>query len=88
MAPWQLFVAVKASETLYHMRPRALRRLLFGGGRADKRYRQIMRSYYRDGGRVLLAEVATFLFKTRFARVGELSEVAGFPVRAKAEKVR
>ncbi len=58
LAPWQLFFGVKLTEALFHLRPRALERLLIGG---DARYRQIMRGYLAAGARVVLAEIGEFL---------------------------
>lgn len=58
LAPWQLLLGVKLTEALFHLRPRALGRILIGG---DLRYRQVMRAYLAVGARVVLAEVAEFL---------------------------
>jgi anaerobic magnesium-protoporphyrin IX monomethyl ester cyclase len=58
LAPWQLLLGVKLTEALFHLRPRALRRMLTGG---DLRYRQIMRAYLAVGARVVLAEIGEFL---------------------------
>jgi anaerobic magnesium-protoporphyrin IX monomethyl ester cyclase len=79
LAPWQLFLGVKATEALYHLRPRALARLLF---HRDRRYRRIMRSYMGAGARVVLAEVAEFLFRTRFESPGSIARIPGFPQRS------
>jgi hypothetical protein len=77
LAPWQLFSLVKLTEALYHLRPRALLRLVVGG---DRRVRRILRSSLAVGVRVVAAEVAEFLFATRFVPRGtleHLSDVVG-----------
>ncbi len=62
LAPWQLFALVKLTEASYHLRPRALLRLVWGG---DRRVRRILRSSLAVGVRVVAAEAAEFLFATR-----------------------
>ena len=82
MAPWQLFGIVKLTEALYHLRPRALLRLVWGG---DRRVRRILRSSLGGGGRVMAAELTEFLFATRFVPRGtleHLSDVLDRPARA------
>jgi len=59
LAAWQLFLGVKATEVLFHLRPLALWRMATGG---DHRYRQIMRAYLATGVRVVLAEMVEFWF--------------------------
>lgn len=62
LAPWQLFVGVKLTEALFHLRPRALIRLFHGD---DSRVRRIRRASIAVGTRVILAEIGEFLFNTR-----------------------
>jgi anaerobic magnesium-protoporphyrin IX monomethyl ester cyclase len=82
LAPWQLFLGVKMTEALYHLRPRALLRPLFD---ADRRFRRIMRSYLAAGARVVLAELAEFLCRTRFEPPGSLASIPGFPAESPGE---
>ena len=70
LSPALLFVAVKLTEILFHIRPSGLKRLVWG---SDKRVRQILRSSMRVGIRVLLAEIGEFLFSTQFTAVGTLT---------------
>lgn len=58
LAPWRLFLGVKAAEALFHLRPRAILRLLRG---PDSRARRILRGYLAAGVRVVLAELAEFV---------------------------
>jgi anaerobic magnesium-protoporphyrin IX monomethyl ester cyclase len=74
LAPWQLFALVKLTEALYHLRPRALLRLVWGG---DRRVRRILRSSLAVGVRVVAAEVAEFLFATHFVPRGTLDHSSG-----------
>ena len=74
LAPWQLFALVKMTEALYHLRPSALLRLICGG---DRRVRRILRSSLAAGVRVVAAEVAEFLFATRFVPRGTLDHLSG-----------
>ncbi|MBI3965536.1 MAG: hypothetical protein HY329_07870, partial [Chloroflexi bacterium] len=76
LAPWQLFAGVKLTEALFHLRPRALVRLVRGG---DARRRQILRSSLAVGARVIVAEVAEFVLATRFAPRGSLGRLPGAP---------
>lgn len=76
LRPWQLFLGVKLTEGIFHLRPRALSRLLFS---REPRFRQILRSYLSVGVRVVLAEVAEFLFRTRFVNTGALQHAPGYP---------
>jgi anaerobic magnesium-protoporphyrin IX monomethyl ester cyclase len=77
LSPGRLFLAVKLTEALYHLRPRGLARLFTGPG---GRFRRILRSYLATGVRVCLAEVVEFLFRTRFVAPGELTHIPGYPV--------
>lgn len=74
LAPWQLFGSVKLTEALFHLRPRALLRLVRGG---DRRVRRILRASLAVGFRVVAAEAAEFLLATRFAPRGTLDRLPG-----------
>jgi anaerobic magnesium-protoporphyrin IX monomethyl ester cyclase len=82
MSPGALFAAVKLTETLFHLRPRALVRLVTGAGEA--RFRRIFQSFMASGARVLLGETMEFLFRTRFVRPGTLGRIPGYPIRTAA----
>ena len=62
MAPWQVFAAVKLMELAVHLRPRALWRVL---AHPDRGLRRHLRWCFRNSARVLLAEVAEFIWHTR-----------------------
>lgn len=79
LAPWQLFAGVKLTEVLFHLRPRALRRFLL---HPDRRLRQLLRASLRAGIGTVLAEIAEFLFDTKFAPCGTLDTLPGAPERA------
>jgi anaerobic magnesium-protoporphyrin IX monomethyl ester cyclase len=72
LSPSQLFWGVKATETLFHLRPKALSRL-WGAGRM----RQILRSSLAVGARVILAEMSEFLWATSFSPKGSLIQLPG-----------
>jgi len=74
LRPFELFLGVKLTEALFHLRPRALRRIFFA---KDKRYRQIMRSSMWAGIRVILAEIFEFIFQTRFSPQGSVEKMPG-----------
>jgi anaerobic magnesium-protoporphyrin IX monomethyl ester cyclase len=74
LKPFELFLGVKLTEALYHLRPSAWTRLLFG---RDKRHRKILRSSMGAGMRVFLSEIVEFLFHTRFAAQGSLEKMPG-----------
>jgi anaerobic magnesium-protoporphyrin IX monomethyl ester cyclase len=74
LKPFELFLGVKLTEALFHLRPGALRRILFS---RDKRYRQIMISSMWAGIRVILAEVFEFLFQTKFSPQGSMKKLPG-----------
>lgn len=76
LAPWQLFCAVKTTEALFHLRPKALGRMLAG---PDPRYRKILRGFMKSGIPVALAELGEFLLQTRLVAPGSLLRVPGFP---------
>ena len=74
LPPIGLLAGVKLTETLFHIRPAALRRLLFG---EDRRYLQIMRHSMWVGIKVILAEIFEFFFDTNFAPRGSLRALYG-----------
>ena len=61
-SPWKLFISIKLTEALFHLRPKALWRIIWGG---DKRYRKILRAYLAVGFQVILAEIGEFIFQTK-----------------------
>ena len=77
LSPWQLFLGVKLTEALFHLRPKALWRMAAG---PDKRYRKQLRGYFASGVPVALAEVVEFLVDTRFETQGGLQHIPGFPL--------
>jgi hypothetical protein len=86
LAPWQLFLAVKLTEGLFHLRPRALWRMLTT---PDARYRQILREYVQVGMRVVFAEVGEFLWQTRFVAAGSLMHAPGYPqMKIKSQEMK
>ncbi len=81
LSPARLFLGVKATEAIFHLRPSALVRLFRGG---DARGRAILRSQLGVGVRVFAAEVVEFLLATRFSPKGALERLPGEPTRAPA----
>ncbi len=71
LSPASLFLGVKVTEALFHLRPKALTRLFWGN---DGRIRQILRASLAVGGRVVVAEIAEFLWATRFSPCGSSLE--------------
>ena len=74
LSPLGLFLGVKLTEILFHLRPKALRRLLLA---TDKRYLQIMRHSMWVGIKVILAEIFEFLFETKFSPQGSMKVLHG-----------
>jgi len=74
LRPFELFLGVKLTEALYHLRPKALQRIFF---EKDMRYRKIMRSSMWAGIRVIIAEIVEFLFETKFSPQGTLKKLPG-----------
>jgi anaerobic magnesium-protoporphyrin IX monomethyl ester cyclase len=74
LAPSGLFLGVKLTEILFHLRPRALRRWLFG---KDRRYVQIMRHSMWIGLKVIVAEIFEFIFQTKFSPRGSIKSLYG-----------
>jgi anaerobic magnesium-protoporphyrin IX monomethyl ester cyclase len=76
LTPFELFIGVKLTEMLFHIRPKALWRLMF---HKDARYRQIMRDSMLTGIRVVFAEIWEFFFDTKFSRRGFARAIPGKP---------
>lgn len=74
LRPFELFLGVKLTEALFHLRPKALKRVFFS---KDKRYRKIMRSSMLAGIRVILVEIFEFLFQTKFSPQGSMEKLPG-----------
>jgi len=72
--PLELFAGVKLTEVLFHLRPKALKRLITGN---DKRYLQIMRSSMWVGIKVIFAEIFEFIFQTKFSPQGSMEQLPG-----------
>ncbi|HJR78535.1 MAG TPA: radical SAM protein [Anaerolineales bacterium] len=72
LKPLELFFGVKLTEALFHLRPKALLRLVIG---KDKRYLKIIRRSMLAGIRVVLAEVYEFFWKTKFSPQGSLKQL-------------
>ena len=77
LLPIGLFFGVKLTEILFHIRPKALKRLLFA---KDKRYLQIMRHSMWVGIKVILAEIFEFFFDTKFSPRGSMRALHGASV--------
>jgi anaerobic magnesium-protoporphyrin IX monomethyl ester cyclase len=77
LKPFELFLGVKLTEILFHLRPKALNRLLIG---TDRRYLQIMRHSMWVGIKVILAELFEFLFQTKFSPSGSMKVLHGASV--------
>lgn len=78
LTPPALFVGVKLTEAFFHLRPKALLRLI---SHPDARYRKIMRHSFWVGIKVVLAEIAEFLFETKFAPRGAMDHIPGSVVK-------
>ena len=74
LKPLELFLGVKLTEILFHLRPKALTRLLV---EKDKRYLQIMRHSMWVGIKVILAEIYEFFLETKFSRQGNVKVLPG-----------
>ena len=82
LKPLGLFLGVKLTEILFHLRPKALKRLLIT---KDRRYLQIMRSSMWIGVKVVLAEIFEFFFETRFSPQGSLRALPGSSMNLQTE---
>jgi hypothetical protein len=69
-----LFAGIKMTEALFHLRPRALYRLI---AHSDERYLQIMRDSMWTGMRVVLAEILEFFLDTKFIPQGSMDKIIG-----------
>lgn len=78
LSPLALFAGVKLSEALFHLRPKALARLVTG---RDPRSMKIMRHSMWVGIKVILAEVYEFFFETRFTPQGRMASLPGQQVQ-------
>jgi hypothetical protein len=76
LSPLLLFALVKLTEGVFHLRPRALARLVRG---ADARVRRILRASLVVGARVVVAETVEFARDTRFVAPGTLRRLPGAP---------
>jgi len=76
MTPLALFLAVKLTESLYHLRPNSIKRMLFPG---EKCYAQIFRHSILAGIRVFFAEVWEFVTDVRFTSQGSTEQIPGQP---------
>jgi anaerobic magnesium-protoporphyrin IX monomethyl ester cyclase len=74
LKPLELFFAVKLTEVLFHLRPKAIKRLLLGN---NKRYLQIMRHSMWVGIKVILAEIFEFFLNTKFSPQGSMEALHG-----------
>jgi anaerobic magnesium-protoporphyrin IX monomethyl ester cyclase len=74
LPPIGLFLGVKLTEILFHMRPKAWKRLLLA---KDERYLQIMRQSLWVGMKVILAEIFEFFFDTKFSPQGGMRTLYG-----------
>jgi hypothetical protein len=77
LPPIGLFLGVKLTEVLFHLRPKALKRLFFAD---DPRYLQIMRHSMWVGMKVILAEIVEFFFDTKFSPQGSMRALHGASV--------
>ena len=78
LSPTKLFLGVKLLEARFHLRPRALARILWSPGR-NRRFVRVLRSYMFTGLGVFIAELFEFFFQARRVRPGGLEEIPGFP---------
>lgn len=79
LKPFELFLGVKLTEILFHLRPKALKRLLVA---KDKRYLQIMRHSMWVGLKVIVAEIFEFIFQTKFSPQGNMNTLPGIPLKS------
>jgi anaerobic magnesium-protoporphyrin IX monomethyl ester cyclase len=77
MAPWRVFLWVKAIEFMVQARPKAVWRMLF---HPEAKIRHAIRWYYRMGRRVWFHEIFGFLVKDKAGNTGKsLVDFAGRP---------
>lgn len=77
MSPWALFLGVKLTEALYHLRPNSIKRMLFPG---ERRYAQIFRHSIFAGISVFFAELWEFITDTHFSPRGSVDHIPGQPL--------
>ena len=82
LPPIGLFLGVKLTEAFFHLRLKALKRLLTG---KDRRYLQIMRRSMWVGIKVVLAEIFEFFFETEFSSQGSLRALPGSSMNLQTE---
>jgi len=77
-----LFLSVKLSEALFHLRPKALWRMLFA---KDRRHRDMIRGYFKSGLGVWLSEIWDFVWLRRdLVPAGSVHRLPGAPRRQDA----
>lgn len=81
LPPIGLFLGVKLTEIIFHLRPKALKRLISG---TDQRYVQIMRSSMWTGIKVVLTEIYEFFFQTKFSPRGSMKVLHGVNINPSA----
>ena len=79
LKPLELFLGVKLTEILFHLRPKALKRLLMA---KDRRYLQIMRHSMWVGIKVIVAEIFEFFFQTKFSPQGNMNTLPGITLKS------
>ena len=91
LRPWQLFCGVKVTEALFHLRPKALWRMIAA---PDAHYRRLLRAYFATGVRVVGAEIAEFVIRSpiaqawpRMAKQPNKRKARHFPALAKFDKM-
>jgi len=76
MSPFGLFLGVKLTEALFHVRPNSIRRMLWPG---EKNYGKIFRRSIFAGVGVFLAEILEFILEVRFSPRGSTQRIPGQP---------
>jgi anaerobic magnesium-protoporphyrin IX monomethyl ester cyclase len=76
MRPFELFLGVKLTEALFHVRPRSIKRMLFPG---EKNYGKIFRRSIFAGVGVFLAEIFEFILDVQFSPRGSTQRIPGQP---------
>lgn len=73
LKPFELFLGVKLTEALFHLRPKALWQFTTPS-------RSLLEDHARSiltGIRVVLAEIWEFIFDTKFVKRGKIKEIFG-----------
>jgi len=76
MSPLGLFLCVKLTEALFHIRLNSVKRILFPG---EKNYGKIYRQSILAGIRVFFAEIIEFICEVRFSPRGSTQWIPGQP---------